>query len=132
MSGGVGLTPMISMLNTLVANYPSRQVTFIHAAQNGHMHAMREHVEELARQHSQLSVHWCYEKPTDRDRTQITFHKEGYIDLTWLQNVVPTREAAFYFCGPTPFMKAINGALQTWGVPEADIHYEFFGPAGSL
>jgi len=29
-------------------------------------------------------------------------------------------------------MKAMNRALKEWGVPAADIHYEFFGPAGSL
>ncbi|MBD0382514.1 NO-inducible flavohemoprotein [Paenibacillus sp. WST5] len=131
-SGGVGLTPMVSMLNTLVTANPSRKVTFIHAAQNGNVHAMREHVEELARQHSQVSVYWCYEKPTERDKKEAAYHKEGFIDLAWLQEVVPTQDSAFYFCGPTPFMKAVNGALRAWGVPEADIHYEFFGPAGSL
>ncbi|MCQ6557507.1 NO-inducible flavohemoprotein [Paenibacillus mendelii] len=131
-SGGVGLTPMISMLNTLAETAPDRQVTFIHAAQNGNVHAMKEHVEELARKNPQVSAYWVYNQPTEQDRTNQTFHKEGYIDLEWLQSKVPTTEASFYFCGPVPFMKAMNRALQTWGIAAADIHYEFFGPAGSL
>ncbi|MGG1662034.1 NO-inducible flavohemoprotein [Brevibacillus sp. NRS-1366] len=132
LSGGVGLTPMISMLTTLVNSQPARTVTFIHAAQNGSLHAMKAYVEELARNHPQLSYYWCYEKPTDRDREQHAFHKEGYVDLSWLQQVISKKEASYYFCGPLPFMKAINRALKEWGVPAEDIHYEFFGPAGSL
>ncbi|NEW07971.1 NO-inducible flavohemoprotein [Paenibacillus sp. SYP-B3998] len=131
-SGGVGLTPLISMLNTLVESYPNRQVTFIHAAQNGDMHAMRKHVEELASMYSQVAFHWCYQNPTVLDKAEQAYHKEGYIDLPWLQSVVPTKEASFYFCGPLPFMKVIHHALNVWEIPQENIHYEFFGPAGSL
>ncbi|MED1665171.1 NO-inducible flavohemoprotein [Brevibacillus laterosporus] len=131
-SGGVGLTPLVSMLNTLVETNPNRQVTFIHAAQNGQVHAMREHVEELSRQHSQLSLHWCYDNPTDLDRATKAFHKEGYVDLSTLEQMVPSKDASFYFCGPTPFMKALNQTLKEYKIAEADIHFEFFGPADSL
>ncbi|MGG1440730.1 NO-inducible flavohemoprotein [Brevibacillus laterosporus] len=131
-SGGVGLTPLVSMLNTLVETNPNRQVTFIHAAQNGQVHAMREHVEELALKHSQLSVHWCYDNPTDLDRATKAFHKEGYVDLSTLEQMVPSKDASFYFCGPTPFMKALNQTLKEYKIAEADIHFEFFGPADSL
>lgn len=132
LSGGVGLTPMISMLNTLTEHYPSRPVTFIHAAQHGGLHAMRDQVNALAEQHPQLSVHYCYAQPTEEDRQQRHFHKEGYIDLAWLQSVIPDANASYYFCGPTPFMAVINESLQQWGIPQADIHFEFFGPAASL
>ncbi|MFF0829773.1 NO-inducible flavohemoprotein [Brevibacillus sp. NPDC003359] len=132
LSGGVGLTPMISMLNTLLKSGTDRPITFIHAAQNGNVHAMKQAVEELAATHPQLSVHWCYEKPTEQDRLNGAFHKEGYIDLPWLQSIVETKDANYYFCGPIPFMKAINNALLECGVTADDIHYEFFGPAATL
>ncbi|WP_409346333.1 NO-inducible flavohemoprotein [Paenibacillus sp. MBLB4367] len=131
-SGGVGLTPMVSMLNVLAEEYPERQVTFIHAAQNGDVHAMKEQVEHLARSHSHIQAYWCYEKPTADDKERNDFHKEGYIDLPWLQAIVPSKDAVFYFCGPVHFMIALNGALREWGIPASDIRYEFFGPAGSL
>lgn len=130
-SGGVGLTPMLSMLHVLAEKQPQRPVTFIHAAQNGDVHALREEVEELAGRHEQVSVHWCYEKPTERDRAENRFHQEGYIDLAWVRSVAPSAEADFYFCGPVPFMRAMNSMLEAWGVPADRIHYEF-GPAGSL
>ncbi|SDC14544.1 nitric oxide dioxygenase [Paenibacillus sp. UNCCL117] len=131
-SGGVGLTPMISMLNTLAESGSARTVTFIHAAQHGLVHAMRGHVEELASRHGNISAYWCYERPSEQDRAGAGFHKEGYIDQEWLMQTAVSRNASFYFCGPTPFMKSVRDALLSWGVEEADIHYEFFGPAGSL
>lgn len=132
LSGGVGLTPMVSMLNTLTEKYPNRPVTFIHAAQNSGMHAMEEHITSLASKNHQVSVYYCYNNPTKNDLEQQTHHKEGYIDLPWLQTVIADRNAQFYFCGPLPFMQAINSSLEAWGVPASDIHFEFFGPAASL
>lgn len=132
LSGGVGLTPMVSMLKTLAERYPARQVTFIHAARGGKLHAMREEVEAVARENPQVGIYWCYSEPTAEDRDARAFHKEGFIDAEWLNAVVPNRDAAYYFCGPIPFMAGVNGALKSLGVPDADIRYEFFGPAGKL
>ncbi|WP_248930526.1 NO-inducible flavohemoprotein [Paenibacillus hamazuiensis] len=131
-SGGVGLTPMVSMLKTLVEQEPQRPVTFIHAALNGDVHALKDEVRAIAANHPQVKVYFCYEKPTTFDKASGDYDKDGYIDLPWLQTVVPTADGPFYFCGPIPFMKAIHRALKMWGVAAADIRYEFFGPAGSL
>lgn len=126
-SGGVGLTPMVSMLETVLKEQPERKVTFIHAAINESFHAMREHIEQLDASHDNLKSYICYEKPLG----QGFCHKTGYIDLPWLQEIV-SQNSDFYFCGPVPFMSAVNKALKEWGVPEERIHYEFFGPAGTL
>ncbi|MFF2089405.1 NO-inducible flavohemoprotein [Paenibacillus sp. NPDC058174] len=131
-SGGVGLTPMVSMLRTLADTKENRSVTFIHAAQHGGVHALKGEVEELVSQHPAYSAYFIYNNPTDEDRETKAFHKEGYIDLPWLQKVVPSKDAKYYFCGPLPFMKAVNQALKDWGIPSEDIHFEFFGPAGAL
>ncbi|OCT15883.1 nitric oxide dioxygenase [Paenibacillus pectinilyticus] len=132
LSGGVGLTPMVSMLHFLVTTQPNRKVTFIHAAQNGQHHALRHEIERIAMAHPQVTVAWCYTQPTASDASEQAYHKQGYIDLPWLQSLVPTVEGSFYFCGPLPFMKAVNQLLIAWGVPEDDRHYEFFGPSGAL
>ncbi|AOZ91512.1 NO-inducible flavohemoprotein [Paenibacillus crassostreae] len=126
-SGGVGLTPLVSMLETLASEQPERKVTYIHAAINGKLHALKGLVEDLVQSQSQLTTYVCYESPNEGD----TYDKPGYIDLPWLQKIADPN-ADFYFCGPTPFMKAIYKALLEWKVPEERIHFEFFGPAGSL
>ncbi len=132
LSGGVGITPMVSMLNTVIEQQPERKVTFVHAAINSRYHALHEEVAQKALENINVNQYICYESPTEEDRVKHNFDKEGYIDLGWLQSIVPSKTADFYFCGPVPFMKAINSALKKWGVPSENIHYEFFGPMGDL
>jgi Hemoglobin-like flavoprotein len=131
-SGGVGLTPTLSMLKTLAEQNPERKTIFIHSARNSKVHALREEVEALARSNPQISVKWNYSHPMEQDRSARNYDHEGLIDANWLGTVIPDGGASYYFCGPVAFMKAINGALRSLNVPEADIHYEFFGPKGSL
>lgn len=131
-SGGVGLTPMVSMMNTLVDVSPERPITFIHAARNSEVHAMKQTITELAKDKPQVRVYWCYSEPTAEDLRNKTFDKEGFITSDWLKEIVPDSGAVYYFCGPVPFMKEVNAALRAIEIPQSDIHYEFFGPAGSL
>ncbi|WML50492.1 NO-inducible flavohemoprotein [Neobacillus sp. PS3-34] len=132
LSGGVGLTPMLSMLNTIAAEQPDRQVVFIHASMNGKVHAFKEHVRELADQHKNVKSYVIYQQPTEEDKAAKNYDKDGYITLDWLQQTIQSNNAQFYFCGPEPFMKAVNKFLIEWGVPAEDIHYEFFGSFGDL
>jgi nitric oxide dioxygenase len=132
LSGGVGITPLMSMLNTLIDRKSKCEIYFIHAAINSKYHAFREYVEKLAFEHNNIKFLTCYEKPTEEDRKNKNYSKEGYIDLNWLQSVLSSNKGDFYFCGPVSFMKAIYGALKLWNVPEENIHYEFFGPSGKL
>jgi len=131
LSGGVGLTPMMSMLKTLVEIQPSREVTFVHAAANSNVHALRDEVEELSKLETVKSF-FFYDSPTEEDRMNNRFDVEGYITREWLEDKVSVDNADFYFCGPVPFMKAINRSLKDLGVKEDRIHFEFFGPMGNL
>lgn len=131
LSGGVGLTPMMSMLKTVVDVQPERKVTFIHAAQNSKVHALKEEVEELSRFENVHSFVF-YDAPTADDRSNNAFDVEGYVTRDWLEKNAPIDNTDFYFCGPVPFMKAINVILKDLGVSEEQIHFEFFGPHGSL
>ncbi|AEV19324.1 Flavohemoglobin [Geobacillus thermoleovorans CCB_US3_UF5] len=130
-SGGVGITPLLSMAHTLAIRQPTRPAAFLHAALNGRVHAFDKELRMLAERPS-FSYRICYESPSDEDRRHPHFGKEGRIDLAWMQSVIPTKDADFYFCGPMPFMKTVYRALKQWSVPEEHIHYEFFGPAGDL
>lgn len=131
-SGGIGVTPLISMINTIIEKQPERQVTFIHATMNSRTHAFKEHVKQLTDHHQNVKSFVCYNSPTEEDRTSHQFDKEGYVDLEVLQSILPSKEAIFYFCGPIPFMEAINKALHQWGVPKEHIHYEVFNPIAIL
>lgn len=127
--GGIGVTPLMSMMNTVVKQQPNRQVTFIHAAHNGKVHAMGSEVKQLEDVSEHVTTHFCYSNPLPEDTG---YSKTGHIDQAWLQEIVPTTDAHFYFCGPLSFMKSIRDSLISWGVREEDLHYEFFGPKEAL
>lgn len=129
-SGGVGLTPMVSMLKTAAEKQPEREMTFIHAAINGQTHALKNEVKKVAENAENISTYFVYEKPLEED---FGYDQTGYIDEAWLRKVLPlNKEAEYYFCGPVPFMKAINHALQELNIKKENIHFEFFGPASDL
>ena len=132
-SGGIGVTPLMSMLNTIVENGTNRHVTFIHATANSEEHAFKEHVKHLKNTHDNVQSYVVYESPTEADRQAENFDKEGYIDLAFFKQVVSDKdESQFYFCGPLPFMEAINKALIEWDVPTEHIHFEVFNPVAIL
>ncbi|MED4403555.1 NO-inducible flavohemoprotein [Metabacillus fastidiosus] len=131
-SGGVGQTPMLSMLNTIIHEQPDRKVYYIHAAMNSTVHAFKEDVKKVSSEHENVKAFTFYQTPTDEDKVSHNFDEEGYITLPALQKILPSNEGNFYFCGPEPFMKAINKALKQWDVPAENIHYEFFGSFGNL
>lgn len=131
LSGGVGLTPMVSMLITLVEKQPERDVTFIHAAVNGKVHALRDEVAEVSEKEN-VKTFVFYDSPTEEDRQKEHFDIEGYLTKDWLNENIDVKLADFYFCGPVPFMKMVFQSLKALGVSEERIHFEFFGPMGNL
>ncbi|MBH8609022.1 NO-inducible flavohemoprotein [Thermoactinomyces sp. CICC 10521] len=131
-SGGVGLTPLMSMLKTTAERQPERKVTFIYAAINGNVHAMKDEVSRLANENPNIKSYVCYEKPTEKDRQAGNFDKEGFIDRSWLESILPHADGMFYFCGPLPFMKAIYRGLLEMEIPKKRIHFEAFSPISVL
>ena len=127
-SGGVGITPTLAMLQA--ALHTGRRVHFIHAARHGGVHAFRDAVDTLANGHPHLKRFYCYETPRAEDNGA---HGTGFLDETKLRDWLPdTRDADVYFVGPAAFMKAIRKHLRSIGIPDAQSRYEFFGPAAAL
>jgi nitric oxide dioxygenase len=127
-SGGVGITPTLAMLQAALAT--DRPVHFIHSARHGGVHAFRDTIEDLAARHPQLKRFYCYEQPRAEDAHA---HGTGYLDEALLAEWLPeTRDVDVYFLGPITFMKAVKKHLKAVGVPESQSRYEFFGPASAL
>jgi ferredoxin-NADP reductase len=131
LSGGVGLTPMVSMLHAL-SRRSQRRCLFLHACEDGTVHALRDEVDTLIARRPGLSAHYCYRSPSPADRAASRFHSEGFITRELLQTLLCLDDYDFYLCGPPPFMQAMYQTLQGLGVVKERIAYEFFGPATVL
>ena len=132
LSGGVGLTPMISMLNAIVESGNKRPVWFVHGTRNGDDQAMKTHIRRLAAENANVKVHVSYSQPRSEDREGRDYENRGYVNVEMLQQILPPAAYDFYLCGPQPFMKSLFNGLLKWGVPESRINFEFFGPALAL
>lgn len=124
LSGGVGLTPMVSMLEQISTQHPDLPTWYIHASRNAARHAMDAQVRAAADRHGRTSISTFYE-----DFAGEAHALPGRVTLDWLRGNTPLTEADIYLCGPRPFLRGLVGDLTAAGVAADRIHYEFFGPA---
>jgi ferredoxin-NADP reductase len=126
LSAGVGLTPMVSMLDHLVASNSERRIWYFHGANSGREHAMRDHVRRIAQQHENVRTHVCYGHPREQDIQGHDFDTEGRLSIQILKTALPWDDYEFYICGPTQFMKMMAEGLMENGVRPDRIRWEAF------
>lgn len=127
MSGGVGITPMASMLATLIAEKSARPVTFVHACRNASVHAFRDWLVEVADKHPDFRRAVFYETATTGDRAGVDYDFAGRLDIGQIEAAVLLPDADYYLCGPVAFMREQVDALVARGVDPQRIHTEIFG-----
>ena len=131
LSAGVGVTPMMSMLNQLLASSHQADITWLHACEQGTVHAFREDIQQKSRQNANLLSRVWYREPQASDVQGEEYHHAGTMDLSAVQERI-TPQAHYYFCGPLGFMQAVKQQLIAAGIPAGQLHYEVFGPHQDL
>lgn len=119
-SGGVGITPMMSMYEFMAKNTPERQVAFLHSARTRKHQAFNDVITEL-----NASL------PASQYAVLYSEEGDGFINREFLASHV-IEGSDIYVCGPMAFMQAVIKELYALGIPEEKVHYEFFGPAVQL
>lgn len=132
LSGGVGLTPMVAMLEALVGQGSEMPVHYVHGTHDRQTHALRDQVRALAAQGKAMRVTDFHQTPLPDEQQGRDYDLAGIITDEWLVGNTPVAVADYYICGPRPFLRHAVSALSLAGVPAARIHYEFFGPADEL
>ena len=130
LSGGVGLTPMVAMAHDLAKS--GRRFVFLHACEDGAVHAMATEMRALAKTCPQLTAHFCYRLPRHYDKPGRDYDSTGFLTSGLLQSLLALDDYEFYLCGPGPFMQALYEIITDLGVRDDRIRYEFFGPATLL
>jgi hypothetical protein len=128
-AGGVGLTPMVAMLNAICDSGSEREVWFFYGVRHGGEHAMQDHLAELDRAHPNVHVVTFYSAPREGDVQGRDFTYEGHVSVDAMRELLGSTNYDFYLCGPPPMMQLVTEGLEAWGVPDKAINYEAFGPA---
>ncbi len=127
LSGGIGVTPVLAMLDALAASGSSREVWWLHTVRTP---ADLAFADEVATQLSRLDRHqehiFFTAPPEGTDLTDPRFHR-GRLNADALRALKVPADAEAYLCGPAGFMTAMEDALVAVGLNSSRIHTELFG-----
>lgn len=124
LSAGVGITPMISVLNRIAEKNPARTVIFAHATRSPAHHAHLADVAAAQARMPNLKVATFYEDPGQQSGNGI---HAGLMNVSSLP-AWSLADTHVYMCGPTGFMRAQWQDLIKAGASASRLHREVFGP----
>lgn len=120
-AGGVGITPMMSILRSAVMLSPDAPVALLYSAQKPEDFAFAQAIRELAEQHENvLAVFTCTEATEVPDWVHFTQR----IDTPFLRDKNLPMTANYFICGPQRMISEVEEGLLELAIPAGQIHYE--------
>jgi ferredoxin-NADP reductase len=125
LSGGSGITPVMSMTRTLYDLGSDADVVFVHSARTPSDIIFRRELETMASTAPSLRVvHVCERDDTPREPWG---GLRGFLSVPMLQLLAPDlAERTVFCCGPAPYMAAVRRMLGDVGFDMANYHEESF------
>lgn len=130
LSAGSGVTPMMAILESLVAKQSRRRVRWVHVTRNSKTHAFRDRIRQLAQLLDEVKVLTVYSRPSPEDREGEDYDIAGRVSPQMLLGKDDLALYHYYICGPSSFMEDVGSELRSRGVPEEGIKQELFGTGG--
>ncbi len=134
-AGGIGVTPMVSMLRHLLSEglrtRHLRPVWFLYSARTKAERAFFDELRQLAAAASpQVQLRLVLTAPEADSREGHDHHAAGRLTVKTLKGLLPFDDYDFYVCGPAAMTQDIYDGLRDLNIADARIHTEAFGPAG--
>ncbi|RDL43049.1 hybrid-cluster NAD(P)-dependent oxidoreductase [Marinomonas piezotolerans] len=125
LSGGVGITPLMSMTRWWFDTNADVDISFVHSARSPRDLIYPRELDHMASRVDNLSIHTIVEQM----HNGLAWHGyRGFLDQAKLEIMVPDfMEREVYCCGPTPYMKAVKALLKAKGFDMTRYHEESFG-----
>jgi nitric oxide dioxygenase len=127
-SGGIGLTPLHSILNFLVSRSVKRPISWVHAARTADVRAFAKDIAAIAEKEDNVRAVFFNAEPKSDDPLGA---RPGKLDLSKLDKheelFIHDPRTEYYVCGPTGFMLEVDRTLVNYGVDSSRIKMELFG-----
>jgi len=132
LAGGIGVTPVISMLRTLTENGSTAPIYVLYAVRNSEYHAFHDAFKSISTQFPNVTYHVLYSGPKSNDVQGEHYDTKGKITAELVNTVVGSHasNAIYYICGD-PIVRSCTTFLKEMGIPVENINFEFFGPLGT-
>lgn len=129
LAGGVGITPMLSMLDAIIHAGTGREVWLFYGVTHGSDLAMKHHLRKVDAEYPNVHIQLCFSNPREGiDEIGRDCHHCERVSVELMKRLLPSNNYDFYMCGPPPMMDALTADLAEWGVPDERVHKEAFGP----
>ena len=128
-AGGVGITPVYSMLRALVDSDDPREIWFFYGLRNASEYCYKEILESIAAEHDNVHLRVCFSNPDGSEGSSPDYRMDQRVSTDLMKQELPSNNYVFHICGPPPMMQSLTEGLDEWGVPEEDVRTEAFGPA---
>ena len=126
-AGGSGITPVISLLKTALAEEPESRFTLFYGNRDSQSVIFLEELARLKNRFlSRLEVHHFLAEESEDIELFNGMLDRAKCDEVLTHLLDPAGAAAFFICGPGPMMDAAEEALRARGVPREKIHLERF------
>ena len=125
-AGGSGITPMMSILKSILYVEKQSTITLIYANKNEDSTIFRAELDHLAATHAKLKVVYVMDQPamkiSDLQTGIITVEKA----LALIENFGGLNASEYFICGPGPMMENVKTALEKSKVAKEKVHIEYF------
>ncbi|MBW4621458.1 MAG: ferric reductase-like transmembrane domain-containing protein [Cyanosarcina radialis HA8281-LM2] len=124
-AGGIGITPIMSILVTAAERGDDRPYTLIYANKTWDDITYREAIEDLKERLDLAIVHVLRQPPEDWEG------ETGYVDKDLLARYIPARRGTrhYFICAVPKMMDEVERALHELNVPVTNVHLEHYNLA---
>ena len=120
MAGGIGITPIISMLRYLDQTNDRRETLLLYSASSPAELAFRHEIEEMTSRNPRSKAVFTVTRPLDEPWQGRT----GRIDRDLLLEQRPEGESLYYLCGPPSLQDDLSSILKDMSIPQSNIRAE--------
>lgn len=125
-AGGSGITPMMSILKSILYVEKQSRITLIYANKNEDSTIFRSEIDNLVSVNPNLTVVHVLDQPVKK----ISDLQTGIVSVekgkALIENFGGTKADEYFICGPGPMMENVKTALTDLRVPKEKIHIEYF------
>ena len=125
-AGGSGITPMMSIIKSILYVEKQSTITLIYANKNEESTIFKTELDSIAGSNSNLKVVYVFDQPSgpvsDLQKGIITKEKA----LTLIENFGGVNAQEYFICGPGPMMENVKTTLENLKIAKEKIHIEYF------
>jgi ring-1,2-phenylacetyl-CoA epoxidase subunit PaaE len=125
-AGGSGITPMMSILKSVLYVEKQSKVTLIYANKNEASTIFKNEIDTIAAAHPNLKVVYIFEQP----QTAVSELQTGIITtdkaMALIENYGGVNADEYFICGPGPMMENVKTTLEKLKIAKEKIHIEYF------